>query len=55
MRLPQSGSRRRLAVAMSPASRVINVEGNPSYPHVVTELMQSGELGAGAVADPSHN
>jgi transposase, IS6 family len=28
-----------------PRPRVINVDGNPSYPKVITELKQSGELG----------
>ena len=28
-----------------PRPRVINVDGNPSYPKVVTELKQTGELG----------
>jgi transposase, IS6 family len=28
-----------------PRPRVINVDGNPSYPKVVTELKQAGELG----------
>ena len=28
-----------------PRPRVINVDGNPSYPKVITELRRSGELG----------
>jgi transposase-like protein len=28
-----------------PRPRVINVDGNPSYPKVITELKQTGELG----------
>jgi transposase-like protein len=28
-----------------PRSRVIHVDGNPSYPKVVTELKQDGKLG----------
>ena len=28
-----------------PRPRMINVDGNPSYPKVITELKQAGELG----------
>ena len=28
-----------------PGPRVINVDGNPSYPKAITELKQTGELG----------
>jgi transposase, IS6 family len=31
-----------------PRPRVINVDGNPSYPKVISELKRSGELGRGA-------
>ena len=34
-----------LAAPGHPRPRVINVDGNPSYPKVVTELKQEGKLG----------
>jgi transposase-like protein len=34
-----------LAVPGHPHPRVINVDGNPSYPKVVAELKQEGKLG----------
>jgi IS6 family transposase len=37
--------RKALAAANHPRPRVINVDGNPSYPKVVTELKQERQLG----------
>ena len=34
-----------LAVTNHPRPRVINVDGNPSYPHAVSRLKQEGRLG----------
>src|SRR4029077_15198540 len=34
-----------LAAANHPRPRVINVDGNPSYPHAVSRLKQAGRLG----------
>ena len=34
-----------LAAANHPRPRVINVDGNPSYPHAVSRLQQEGRLG----------
>ena len=38
--------RKALAASNHPRPRVINVDGNPSYPKVVTELKQEQRLGA---------
>ena len=46
MRQLQSGScRRRCGRRVNPRPRVINVDGNPSYPKVIAELKKSGERG----------
>ena len=37
--------RKALAARNHPSPRVINVDGNPSYPKVVEELQQDGKLG----------
>jgi transposase, IS6 family len=37
--------RKALRAPGHPRPRVINVDGNPSYPKVITELKQTGELG----------
>jgi transposase-like protein len=34
--------------------RVINLDGNPSYPKVIPELKKVANWGAGTAADPSH-
>ena len=43
--LRNASSRRRSACSATPRPRVINVDGNPSYPKVISELKRSGELG----------
>ena len=42
---PRASSRMACLLLVHPRPRVINVDGNPSYPKVVAELKEEGKLG----------